>query len=270
MSTAPHVLVPGPIAHGAPGAVVELPGATMHHLRRSLRRTDGSALSLTDGDGWRAWAELTPDGARLVAASTLEPQRAPQLVLAQSLAKGRRADEAVRMVCELGVDRIVPVVADRTQGRPDARAATAVVERWRAIAVAALEQSRRVHRTEVSRCQSSAELAASPSDVPHQSAGPVVRLLAVPGAPPLPDVAEGAAVAAAAEVWVAVGPEGGWSDSEIDVLSASGWLSVGLGGSVLRTEHAGPAAVAVLAALSGRWSVAGPDPTPPDPSGSDR
>jgi 16S rRNA (uracil1498-N3)-methyltransferase len=247
----------------------------MHHLRRSLRRTDGSALSLTDGDGWRAWAELTPDGARLVAASTLEPQRAPQLVLAQSLAKGRRADEAVRMVCELGVDRIVPVVADRTQGRPDARAATAVVERWRAIAVAALEQSRRVHRTEVSRCQSSAELAASPSDVPHQSAGPVVRLLAVPGAPPLPDVAEGAAVAAAAEVWVAVGPEGGWSDSEIDVLSASGWLSVGLGGSVLRTEHAGPVAVAVLAALSGRWSVAGPappppDPTPPDPPGSDR
>jgi len=259
VSLAPHVLVPEPLADLAPGTIVTLPDTTMHHLRRSLRRIDGSALSLTDGEGARAPAELTPAGARLTAAASVQHRRAPQFVLAQSLAKGRRADEAVRMACELGVDRIVPVIADRTQGRPDERAASAVVARWSAVAVAALEQSRRTHLTEVAACHTSAQLAELTSDV---------RLVAVPGALALPDVfrrsmppqASGGRAPSGSttgstrgDVWVAVGPEGGFSDSEIDLLVGSGWLAVGLGASVLRTEHAGPIAIAVLAALSGHW-----------------
>lgn len=260
MSLAPHVLVPESLASLGAGALIALPASAVHHLRRSLRRGDGSALTLTDGQGARATAELTPDGARLDAVPSIEPRRTPQLVLAQSLAKGRRADDAVRMACELSVDRIVPVVAERTQGRPDDRAAAAVVDRWRAVAVAALEQSRGVHLPDITACRTSEQLAGLASDV---------RLVAVPGAPGLPEVLEchmletleqrPAEQRTVGEVCVAVGPEGGWSDQEVTLLTGSGWLPVGLGPSVLRTEHAGPIAIAVLAALCGHWRAADED-----------
>ena len=267
MSLAPHVLVPEPLAGLVAGTHVALPERTSHHLRRALRRDDGSELSLTDGQGSRASAELTPDGARLRTDASVEARCVPQLVLAQSLAKGRRADDAVRMACELGVDRIVPVVADRTQGRPDERAATAVVDRWSAVAAAALEQSRGVHLTDITSCRTTADLADLAGLASPEGSGPGVRLVAVPGAPALPDVLQhhldaeqpdGAA--GVGEVWVTVGPEGGWSDQEVELLIGSGWSAVGLGASVLRTEHAGPVAIAVVAALAGRWRGRDGDP----------
>ena len=267
MSLAPHVLVPEPLAGLVAGTHVALPERTSHHLRRALRRDDGSELSLTDGQGARAAAELTSGGARLRADASVEARCVPQLVLAQSLAKGRRADDAVRMACELGVDRIVPVVADRTQGRPDERAATAVVERWRAVAVAALEQSRGAHLTDITSCRTTADLADLAGLTSPEGSGPGVRLVAVPGAPALPDVLQHHldaeqpdGSAGVGEVWVAVGPEGGWSDQEVELLIGSGWSAVGLGASVLRTEHAGPVAIAVVAALAGRWRGRDGDP----------
>ena len=276
MSVEPHVLVPGTLADEAGGAVVPLDATTMHHLRRVLRRADGSALTLTDGAGARVSAELVADGACLVAAPHIARRPAPRLGLAQSLAKGRRADDAVRTACELGVDRIVPVVAERTQGRPDAHAAAAVVERWQALAVSALEQSRGVHLAQVGRTRTTAELADEESSAGGASAGGAgaagagrcIRIVTVPGAEPLPQVlrralvrdlpADGSVadptdVEPIGELWVAIGPEGGWSAAEIELLVGAGWSAAGLGPTVLRTEHAGPVAVAVVAALAGRW-----------------
>jgi 16S rRNA (uracil1498-N3)-methyltransferase len=261
VSLDPHVLVPGTLAGEVAGAVIPLDATTLHHLRRVLRRADGSALTLTDGAGARGSAEFVDDGARLVAAPHITPRPAPRLVLAQSLAKGRRADDAVRTACELGVDGVVPVVAERTQGRPDAHAAAAVVGRWQALAVSALEQSRGVHLAQVGPTRTTAELA----DVETSAS---IRILTVPGAEPLPQVlrralvrdvpsdralADPAAGEPVEELWVAIGPEGGWSAAEMELLVGAGWSAAGLGPTVLRTEHAGPVAVAVVAALAGRW-----------------
>jgi 16S rRNA (uracil1498-N3)-methyltransferase len=199
------------------------------------------------------------DGARLSADAVVEATSGMRLVLAQALSKGRRAEDAVRTACELGVDRLVPVVAERTQGRPDARGAEAVVERWSAVAAAALEQSRGVRLVAVDDPIATRALATRPAE-----AG-AVRLVAVPGATPLPDVLREVLPgvlrdvlgdALAGEVMVAIGPEGGWSPQEVDGFVAAGWHPVGLGPTVLRTEHAGPAAVAVIAAAAGRWSAA--------------
>jgi 16S rRNA (uracil1498-N3)-methyltransferase len=251
VSLAPHLVVGRSLTDLVSGTLVPLPDAVVRHLRRALRLADGTALSLTDGDGAHASAELVGDAARLMTDTVVIERDRPTIVLAQSLAKGRRAEDAVRTACELGVDRIVPVVAERTQGRPDAGAAAAVTGRWRAIATAALEQSRGVHLPEVMTCASPADLAAASTP----SAG-TTRLVAVPGAPALPDVLGTLPAGSMAdEVWVAVGPEGGWSTGEVDVLVAAGWLPVGLGATVLRTEHAGPIAVAAVAALSGRWAA---------------
>ena len=255
MSQVPHVLVAAPLADDGPDAPpVPLPATTSHHLRRVLRLTDGAPLHLTDGAGASADGRLAGDAARRTGPVTSAPRPRPRLVLAQALAKGRRVDDAVRAACELGVDAVVPVVADRTQGRPDARAADAVRARWHALAVAALEQSRGVHLTDVAAAVPSAVLAADGPGLDKGEDGLVLRLVAVPGAPPLPELLGDAA--AVATVVVAVGPEGGWSDDEVAAFTAAGWLPAGLGPTVLRTEHAGPAAVAVAAGLAGRWSAA--------------
>lgn len=250
MSLAPHVLVTEPLADRTTGHAVALDPARAHHLRRVLRLSDGALLSLTDGLGMQAVAQLDGDHARLAADADGVAPQGPRLVLLQALSKGRRAEDAVRTACELGVDRLVPVVADRTQGRPDARAADAVLERWRSVAVAALEQSRGVRLAEVAGPVPTRTLASEP-------AGPdTVRLVAVPGALPLPGVLAAAVLdagSAPTEVAVAIGPEGGWSAEEVEVLVAAGWSPVGLGPTVLRTEHAGPVAIAVIAAAVGRW-----------------
>ena len=256
MSIVPHVLVAGPLSGREVGDVVPLPERTVHHLRRALRRVDGTPLSITDGAGAQVGAELVAESARLMAAPEIIPAPAPRIVLAQALAKGRRTDDAVRMACELGVDRIVPVIADRTQGRPGERSG-AVVERWQAIAIAALEQSRGVHLADVAASRTSRELAGEAGEGGETAR--TARLVALPGAAALPEVlnalasATGTSVRDLEEVQVAVGPEGGWSAAEVDLLVGGGWSAVGLGPTVLRTEHAGPIAIAVLAALSGRW-----------------
>lgn len=244
MSLAPHVLAATGMEGATDGDVLPLPDATRHHLRRVLRLTDGAPLSVTDGHGRLAAAVLDGDGARVVGAVQTSTPPTPRIVLAQALSKGRRAEEAVRVACELGVDRLVPIVAARTQGRPDARAAAGLVARWDAVAVAALEQSRGVRRAAVAEPVEVAVLAAEAPDP--------LRLVAVPGAPPLPEVVAGTADGAV-EVVIAVGPEGGWTPEEVSTFVAAGWHAVGLGPSVLRTEHAGPVAVAVLAALLDRW-----------------
>lgn len=262
MSLAPHLLVAAGPATGieasADGDVVPIPAATLHHLRRVLRLDDGASLSITDGAGHLVAAVLAGDGARCVGPVRAMPRPSPRLTLAQALSKGRRAEDAVRVACELGVDRIVPVVAARTQGRPDARAADALVARWDAVAVAALEQSRGSWRAVVG--------APVAVDVLTDGAGSALRLVAVPGARPLPAVLSeqrssvlggGGRGAVPEEVVVAVGPEGGWTEGEVGLLVAEGWHAIGLGPSVLRTEHAGPVAVAVLAAQLGRWGGPG-------------
>jgi 16S rRNA (uracil1498-N3)-methyltransferase len=258
VSLAPHVLA-GPVLRDASPAVsVPIDPTTMHHLRRVLRLTDGAELSLTDGEGHAALGLLEADGARLTTEVCEVPAPRPELVLAQALSKGRRAEDAVRVACELGVDRIVPVIAERTQGRPDAHALTALVERWSAVAAAALEQSRGVRLPSIAAPVDGIEAVApalADEALADESARSVLRLLAVPGAPPLPEVL--GAGAAPDVVVLGVGPEGGWSGAEEGRAADAGWIRVGLGPTVLRTEHAGPVAVAVAAALLGRWRGTG-------------
>ena len=248
MSLAPHILV-AQLPVGGAGTLVALDAATTHHLRRTLRLVEGAELSLTDGVGGHAAARLAPDGAVLTAAVEREVRVPPTLTLVQSLSKGRRAEDAVRMACELGVDRVVPLVAERTQGRPDADARRSLDTRWQAVADAALEQSRGHWRTVVEEAGTVDRLCGPSSDAE-------LRLVAVPGAPSLPSVLARSG-AGAGGVEVAVGPEGGWADGELQRLTDAGWQPVGLGPEVLRTEHAGPVALAVVAASTGRWEPQG-------------
>ncbi len=196
-----------------------------HHLARVLRIRAGQAVSASDGAGrWRpcrmaASGELEPDG-EVVA----QARPSPPITVAFALTKGDRPEVAVQKLTEVGVDVIVAFGAERSVARWDEERAQGRIERLRRVAREAAMQSRRVWLPDVQPLATFAEVAGRPG-----------AALAEPGGGP-PSLARPT---------VLVGPEGGWSASELAV----GVATVGLGPAVLRAETAAVVAGSLLVAL---------------------
>jgi 16S rRNA (uracil1498-N3)-methyltransferase len=242
VSLTPFVHVDVALRDRRSGDALVLDDGDRHHLRAVLRLPAGAEVEVSDGAGGHAPAVLGEDGEVVLAAdATVTPPPRPRLQVAQALPKGRKMDDVVRACVELGVDRVLPVAADRSVTRLEGDRAAKAVGRWRSVARAASEQARRRHRPEVADIVTSAELRPDAAWLlAHPSAA--VGLHAV--------LAE---LAGEPTITVAVGPEGGWSSAEERRLLGLGVRGVHLGAHVLRTEHAAAAALAVLAAGTGRW-----------------
>lgn len=227
------------------GDRIPLDAGGTHHLHRVLRLLPGARVEVSDGSGSVAGATLTADGVVLDTTPRVVSRRPPHLTVAQALPKGRRIDEVVRQITELGVDAIVPVQAERCVARASGDRAERVLDRAASVARAAAEQARTPWRPTVSPVVTTGRLR-SALDVRD-----AVLLVTHPGAAPLPRLLT--ELDGVDAVVVAVGPEGGWTDPEVDSLVSDGGRLVGLGDTVLRTEHAAAAAVAVVSAVLGRW-----------------
>ena len=241
MSLTPFVHLDTALAGAGCGARFGLSPQERQHLTRVLRLSPGATVEVADGEGWVAGAELLADGVRLTGDALLQPAPRPRLVLAQGLPKGRKLDEVLRQATELGVDEIRVVTTARSVPRLEEARASKAQARWQAVVRAASEQARRPRRPEIT----------GPLALERLARDDELLLIAHPGAPGLPKVAE--TLVGADAVVLAVGPEGGFSDSEVADAVTGGALAVGLGDAVLRTEHAGAAGLAVLAAAVGRW-----------------
>jgi 16S rRNA (uracil1498-N3)-methyltransferase len=225
----------------AEGAEIALDDRAAHHVVRVLRRRRGDALELFDGLGRRADAEIVEahrrHGCRVrvrgVAERSVESPLRIELV--QAMAKGEKMDWIVQKATELGVATIRPVVSDRSDVRPDG--AERRLSRWRDIAIGACEQS---GRNVLPRIEAPVALAELSVDARTR------RVLS-------PTARRGLAESSLAgdAVCIAVGPEGGFADGELDSLASSGFEEVALGPRVLRTETAAVAAVALLQARFG-------------------
>ncbi len=247
----PYVLVESSLAERPAGAVVPLPAETRHHLTTVRRVRDGAVLDLADGFGHRTRAELVDGDARLLATPTFHPPSRPRLRVLQGLPKGRKIEDVVQMLTELGVDELMLVAAERSVARPDERRAARLRERLDAVARAAAGQARRPRLPAIDGPFTLDDaLDSGCADEPADH----LLLVAQPGAPSLGGL-DGSRVRNRDAITVAVGPEGGWSGSERDRLREAGCREVGLGPTVLRTEHAAAAAIAVVAAIAGRWDT---------------
>lgn len=250
MSLRPFVLVDEPIAELAAGARVALADADRRHLTTVLRLRPGADLEVADGRGGRAAARLEDHDVSLTSDAVVELPPTPRLVLVQALAKGRKLDEVVRQVTELGVDVVVPVEAARSVARLDGASKRAAArERWAAVARAAAAQARRSRVPEVAEPVSVGELGQLLDDL---GAGTTL-LVAQPGGQGPQRLAVELDGGEGATVVVAIGPEGGWTPQELETLETCGGRRLGLGPTILRTEHAGAAALAAVAALTGRF-----------------
>lgn len=217
---------------------LDVVGGDGHHLARVLRLRIGEVLTVADGAGtWRPYAiaAVAPAGTvRLEAAggTEREPELMPRLAVAFALTKGEKPELAVQKLTELGADRILPVVAERSVARPEPTRATAAVERWRRIAREAARQCRRARLPVVEELRPLSHLAGHPGLVVAERGGAGADGL---GAPP------------GGEMLVVVGPEGGLAAAEVEALVP--WGRLGLGPYVLRAETAALAAAMALSAV---------------------
>ena len=216
--SAAHVVVDG----------LDVPALTRddeHHLSRVLRLRPAERVTATDGRGSWRWCRWTGGGIEPDGPVQTVPKPEPALTVAFAIFKGDRLDWIVQKLTEVGIDRLVPLAADRCIVRWDATKADTQVERLRRIVREASMQSRRVWLPEVTPLTKAATLLAEPgvsrADLDGMS---------------LNDLGERAPGV------VAIGPEGGWSDAERSL----GGPSVRLGDTVLRAETAAVAAGVLL------------------------
>jgi 16S rRNA (uracil1498-N3)-methyltransferase len=243
VSLTPYVHLEVELSGARVGDRLPLGRGDLHHLGTVLRLGAGAVVEIADGCGSSALATLAEGEVELATDPVVLAEPRPRLVLAQALPKARKLDGIVRHACELGVDELRIIDTVRSVVRLDERRAARGLERWTAVVRAACEQARRPRRPAV----------LGPLRLDRLGRDDELLLVAHPEAPALPSVAS--VWQPAAQIVLAVGPEGGFTDEEVADAVAGGALAVGLGPSVLRTEHAGAAGLAVLAAATGRWGA---------------
>ena len=239
-----RVFVDDPIAAGEPLALS--PFAT-DHLLKVLRLQRGAAVTVFNGDGndYEGTLEVIGKGiaAVLVAqASPIANESPLELTLAQSIARGEKMDLILQKATELGVSRIVPLVSERTEVRLDEDRADRRVAHWRRVVQSACEQCGRAVVPVVDAP------VALPAWIATMRDAPARKLALHPeGARSFRELALGADEA----IVLAVGPEGGFGDRDLDALAQGGFERLSLGPRILRTETAGLAAIAALQAVLG-------------------
>lgn len=196
------------------------------HLSKSLRMRDGDVLTVSDGAGSWRFARFHTSGLLQPDGDVQEvPPHNDSLTVAFSLVKGNKPELVIQKLTELGIDRIVVLAAERSIVKWDETKVERTLERWHRIAREASMQSHRVRLPELDAVLPAKEwLAVEGVAVAHfdgPEIGPSHRS-------------------------VAIGPEGGWTPSELEVVSDT----VTLGETVLRAETAAIAAGTLLCAAA--------------------
>jgi 16S rRNA (uracil1498-N3)-methyltransferase len=228
------------IADEASGSRAFLVGAHAQHLSHVLRARVGQEFDIAAGNKVRRGrvTAITPDRVEFELGDEIPVPISVQVTLALSIFKFDRMEWAIEKCAELGAVRIVPVIARRTESHL-ATAAAKRVDRWRRIALQASEQSRRISPPEISPPVKVKDAAALPG-------GLRILLSESEREAMLRDVLQDHSSDGA--VILALGPEGGWTDEEVNSFRETGWISASLGSTILRAETAAIASLAVVLA----------------------
>ncbi len=212
------------------------------HLIRVLRARVGQEFDIATGAVVRRGRIVSMAATRVeLELGEAVPAASPvNVTLLLAVFKFDRMEWAIEKCTELGVARIVPVVARRTDAHLAAASAKRA-DRWRRLALQASEQSRRATPPEIA---AAVKLKVATS-LPGERR---IVLAESENQTRLRDVLS----SAEGEIFLAVGPEGGWTEDELQLFQTAGWMSASLGPTVLRAETAAIAATAiVISALGG-------------------
>jgi len=216
-----------------------LTGDHARHLAQVLRAKSGQEFDIATGGEVRRGkiVAIAADRVEFALGEVLREVTPADIAVAISIFKFDRMEWAIEKCTELGVARILPVIAARTE-KHLAQAAPKRVERWRKIAKQAAEQSRQVSSPEVLDPVKLAELMRDQAGV-RIVLSEMETSLGLRDALP-PDTSP---------LTLAFGPEGGWREDELADFAQAGWVSASLGPTILRAETAVIAAVAVCGSI---------------------
>jgi 16S rRNA (uracil1498-N3)-methyltransferase len=221
---------------------IALDPAEAHHIRDVLRLDAGSPLELFDDAGNVAEGVIRHvtsgnvvvdvEAIRSAAVST-----SPIVTVAAAVPKGDRADWMVEKLTELGVARFIPLATERSVVLPSGKNK---IERWERIAIESAKQSRRVGIMAISTLTPLHDLIA-------QTAG--IYLSTQADAIPMSRAIE---LHAKNQITLLIGPEGGWSDGEIERMNAAAFVGARLTSTILRVETAAVVAAGVVMCVVGK------------------
>ncbi|MBF2003224.1 MAG: 16S rRNA (uracil(1498)-N(3))-methyltransferase [Synechococcales cyanobacterium M58_A2018_015] len=225
------------------GSQIQLTESQRHYLGRVLRLREGEQFIAMNGQGqaWLATLQSNPATAELLHAVDLQTELPIALTLLMALPK-TGMDDVVRQATEIGVTAIQPILSQRTLLQPSPQK----LDRWRRIAQEAAEQSERQFIPEILEPQSWQDALQIWNG--HESRCYFCEARGTP--PPLLTclLSDRTALETAPSLIVAIGPEGGWTEEELQRAVAAGYQPVSLGARILRSVTAPLVALALVAA----------------------
>lgn len=227
------------IADEVSGNRAAVMGERARHLAQVLRCRVGQQFDIFVGDEVRRGTVVSvqPGRVEFELGPAIERAEPSAITVAISIFKFDRMEWAIEKCTELGVARIVPVIAGRTE-KHLAAAAAKRADRWRRLVQQAAEQSRRASIPEIAEPIPFKGLFAITGDTK-------IVLSEVEQELTLKD----ALSPDTQSVLLAFGPEGGWTEKELTAFHEAGWKSASLGNTILRAETAAIAAVAVVTSV---------------------
>jgi 16S rRNA (uracil1498-N3)-methyltransferase len=225
------------IADEVSGNHAILTGDHADHLVRVLRARVGQEFDIATGEVVRRGRIVTiqPDRVEFVLGKEVITSRAANISLLLAIFKFDRMEWAIEKCTELGISRILPVIARRTDAHLGAAAAKRV-DRWRRIALQAAEQSRRAAPPEIAdpvKLQEAANMSGAALRIVLAESEQDTLLREVFGS------------FLGGQIVLAVGPEGGWTEEELQFFHKARWISASLGSTILKAETAAIAATAI-------------------------
>ena len=228
-----------------------LEGDEAHHCRRVMRVERGDEIEVIDGAGRSARVRVDKfAGKRVELVGIGEPAFVPRpnplVHLACAIPKGKNIDLVIQKATELGVDRLTPVITERTIARPGTgNQLSGKLEKWQRIGLESTKQCGRRWLPEIM------EPVAWQDFLPSLCASSVSFVCSLEKhSLPLRhhfDSLGGEKVLRSSELVLAVGPEGDFSPDEYQAARKAGFHDISLGNFVLRAETAAIAALAILA-----------------------
>lgn len=229
---------------------ISLTPAQQHYLCRVLRLGEGDRFIVMDGRGkwWLSELEANLTQARIIELLCVHTELFPTVTLMAAMPKGSAFDDVVSQATELGVTCIVPLKSDRTLLNPSPQK----VERWRRLSQEAAEQSeRQIVPTVLDPIDFTTSLqlteglgthryiCVARTDAPHLLSCLLERAIQ-------PET-DSPSHSQPPSIVIATGPEGGWTVTEVEQATATGFQTVSLGHRILRAVTAPIVALSLVA-----------------------
>ena len=230
--------------------VVAIEGSEVRHIKNVLRLKPGDQIRVFDGEGFEYDASIQRFFADRVEIKIRRKfpgrKESPvQIAVAQALLKEKKMDRLLRHLCELGVTRWIPFISERSVPKPGQKRLSARADRWNQIVKESCKQCQRSKLPEIIKTLTFEDLLAYGQScdliiVFYENESAKLKSLMAPNPPAPPR-----------KILLILGPEGGFSDQEIEKARAAGCMVAGLGSRILRAETAAIAACTLTQFLYG-------------------